>query len=128
MTTTTPSVRPTSAPAISHRKRMDVAKLLLGLWTAALIVFLMLPILYVFIHSMNGGKSFNIWKEFGGLKWYRELLDTKSTRDTLINSFKAAIGSTILAVFIGALAGVALVRRPGRWTVLYVGLDRKSVV
>ena len=115
-------VRRAPASAKSRRQRIDVAKLLLGVWTAALIVFLMLPILYVIIHSMNGGNSFNIWKEFGGLKWYRELLDTPSTRDTLINSFKAAIGSTLIAVVIGALAGVALVRRPGRWTALYFGL------
>jgi putrescine transport system permease protein len=104
------------------RRQFDVAKLLLGLWSALLIVFLMVPIFYVIIHSMNGGKSFNIWKDFGGLQWYRELLDTPSTRDTLINSFKAAIGSTILALVIGAFAGVALVRRPGRWTKIYIAL------
>ena len=83
-------------------------------------MFLMTPIVYVFLHSMNGGNSFNIWKEFGGLKWYRELLDNKPLRDTLINSFKAAIGSTLIAVIIGGLAGVALVRRPGKWTVAFM--------
>ena len=104
------------------RRKFDVAKVILGLWSALLIVFLMVPIVYVIIHSMNSGKSFNIWKDFGGLQWYRELLDTPSTRDSLINSFKAAIGSTILALVIGALAGVALVRRPGRWTKIYIAL------
>jgi putrescine transport system permease protein len=103
-------------------RNVDWPRILLGLWTTLLVVFLMTPIVYVFIHSMNGGNSFNIWKEWGGLKWYRELLDNKPLRDTLINSFKAAIGSTIIAVIIGGFAGVALVRRPGKWTVAFMTL------
>ena len=102
------------------RRRTDWSKVLLGLWTGALIFFLLVPIGFVIVHSMNGGKSFNIWKEWGGLQWYRELLDNKPLRATLVNSFKAAIGSTIIAVVIGALAGVALVRRGGRWTGFYL--------
>lgn len=105
-----------------HRRAPDWPRFGLALWTALLIMFLMTPIVYVFIHSMNGGNSFNIWKEFGGLQWYRELLDNKPLRDTLINSFKAAIGSTLIAVIIGGLAGVALVRRPGKWTVAFMTL------
>jgi putrescine transport system permease protein len=112
----------TTPTVVQHRPAADWSKRLLGLWSALLIAFLLVPIGYVIVHSMNGGKSFNIWKEFGGLEWYRELLDTKATRDSLINSFKAAIGSTLIAVFIGALAGVALVRRAGRWTVAYMTL------
>ena len=110
--------------AVVPRRRHgpDWPRLALTLWTALLIIFLMTPIVYVFLHSMNGGNSFNIWKEFGGLKWYRELLDNKPLRDTLINSFKAAIGSTVIAVIIGGLAGVALVRRPGKWTVAFMTL------
>lgn len=112
-----------SVAIVPRRKRgPDWPRLALTLWTALLIIFLMTPIVYVFLHSMNGGNSFNIWKEFGGLKWYRELLDNKPLRDTLINSFKAAIGSTLIAVIIGGLAGVALVRRPGKWTVAFMTL------
>ena len=113
----------TTAPPIRRRHRtFDVYRTLGGVWTALVIIFLLIPLVYVIIHSMNGGNSFNIWKEWGGLKWYRELFDNKSLRDTLINSFKAAIGSTLIAVFIGALAGVALVRRRGKWTNWFMAL------
>lgn len=106
----------TAPPTRRRRHSTDVYRLVGGVWTALVVIFLLIPIVYVIVHSMNGGNSFNIWKEYGGLQWYRELFDNKSLRDTLVNSFKAAIGSTVIAVFIGALAGVALVRRRGRWT------------
>jgi putrescine transport system permease protein len=111
------------APPIRRRRHsIDVYRTLGGLWTGLVVIFLLIPIVYVIVHSMNGGNSFNIWKEWGGLKWYRELFDNKSVRDTLVNSFKAAIGSTLIAVFIGALAGVALVRRRGKWTNWFMAL------
>ena len=111
-----------AAPPIRRRHSIDVYRTLGGVWTTLVVIFLMIPIVYVIIHSMNGGNSFNIWKEWGGLTWYRELFDNRSVRNTLVNSFKAAIGSTIIAVFIGALAGVALVRRRGRWTNWFMAL------
>ncbi len=111
-----------TAPPIRRRRSIDVYRTLGGVWTTLVVIFLLIPIVYVIIHSMNGGNSFNIWKEWGGLTWYRELLDNRSVRNTLINSFKAAIGSTLIAVFIGALAGVALVRRRGRWTNWFMAL------
>ncbi len=107
---------------VRRRRTFDVVRLLGGLWTSIVVIFLLIPIVYVIIHSMNGGNSFNIWKEWGGLTWYRELFDNRSLRATLVNSFKAAIGSTLIAVVIGALAGVALVRRRGRWTRWFMAL------
>jgi putrescine transport system permease protein len=109
----------------TQRKRrgtFDAYRAIGALWTALVVIFLLIPIVYVIIHSMNGGNSFNIWKEWGGLKWYHELFDNVSLRDTLINSFKAAIGSTLIAVVIGALAGVALVRRRGRWVKWFMAI------
>ncbi len=40
----------------------------------------------------------------------------------MTNSFKAAIGSTLIAVVLGTLAGVALARRPGKWTIGFVAI------
>lgn len=103
------------------RKR-DLPRVALGIWAFVCIAFLLLPIVFVIAHSFNGGNSFSIWKEWGGFKWYHKIWDDKPFRSTLINSFKAAIGSTILSVVIGALAGVAVVRRTGRWTKFFMGL------
>ncbi len=109
-------------PTTTLRPSKDPVQWLSGIWSGLVVVFLLIPIGYVFAHSMNAGNSFNIWKEFGGLKWYRELLENRSLRDPLINSFKAAIGSTLIAVAIGAIAGVAVVRRAGKWTNFFMGL------
>ncbi len=100
----------------------DWPRLALGIWAFLCVAFLLLPIGFVVAHSFNGGNSFSIWKEFGGAQWYRKVWDDKPFRDTLINSFKAAIGSTLIALVIGGLAGVAVVRRPGRWTKVFMTL------
>ena len=43
--------------------------------------------------------------------------------DAVRNSFvSAALGATIIAVVIGALSGVALARRPGRWTAVFLAV------
>ncbi len=75
-------MRAAAPPIRSRRDSIDVYRALGGVWTALVVIFLMIPIVYVIIHSMNGGNSFNIWKEWGGLTWYRELFDNKSVRNT----------------------------------------------
>lgn len=107
-----------SAPV--NRPSRDLGKWLTALWSWLVVIFLLVPIVFVVVHSFNGGNSFNIWKEWGGLKWYRSLIEDRSLRATLVNSFKAAIGSTLISVVIGALAGVALVRRPGKWVNVFM--------
>ncbi len=109
------------AAATVPRKR-DWPRVGLAVWTFLCVAFLLLPIGFVIVHSFNGGNSFSIWKEWGGLKWFRKIWDDKPFRDTLVNSFKAAIGSTMIALVIGALAGVAVVRRPGRWVKFFMSL------
>jgi ABC-type spermidine/putrescine transport system permease subunit II len=48
--------------------------------------------------------------------WYRDLFNNPSLGSALRNSFIAAFGGTVIAVFLGGFAGVALARRPGWWT------------
>jgi spermidine/putrescine transport system permease protein len=48
--------------------------------------------------------------------WYRDIFRDANVGDAMRNSFLAAFGATIIALVIGALAGVALARRPGKWT------------
>jgi ABC-type spermidine/putrescine transport system permease subunit II len=54
--------------------------------------------------------------------WYRDLFNNPSLGDTLRNSFFCALGATIIAVILGAFAGVALARRPGWWTAPFLGV------
>ena len=52
--------------------------------------------------------------------WYETVFDFASIGDAIRNSFIAAFGATILAVILGGFAGVALARRPGVWTKVFM--------
>lgn len=54
--------------------------------------------------------------------WYRDIFRDVNIGDAMRNSFIAAFGATIIAVIIGAFAGVALARRPGRWTAIFMAV------
>jgi ABC-type spermidine/putrescine transport system permease subunit II len=53
-------------------------------------------------------------------EWYRTIFDFTGIGDAIRNSFIAAFGATIIAVIIGGMSGVALARRPGRWTTFFM--------
>ena len=52
--------------------------------------------------------------------WYETVFDFASIGDAIRNSFIAAFGATILAVILGGFAGIALARRPGVWTKVFM--------
>ena len=54
--------------------------------------------------------------------WYRDIFRDANVGDAMRNSFLAAIGATVISVIIGGLAGTALARRPGRWTVAFMAV------
>ncbi|MCX6521717.1 MAG: ABC transporter permease subunit [Actinobacteria bacterium] len=54
--------------------------------------------------------------------WYRTIFRDVNIGDAMRNSFTAAFGATVIAVIIGSLSGVALARRPGKWTVVFMAL------
>jgi ABC-type spermidine/putrescine transport system permease subunit II len=52
--------------------------------------------------------------------WFRKIFDFAGIGDAIRNSFLAAFGATVIAVVLGGLSGVALARRPGRWTKVFM--------
>ncbi|MFZ9676421.1 MAG: ABC transporter permease subunit, partial [Ilumatobacteraceae bacterium] len=52
--------------------------------------------------------------------WFRKIFDFAGIGDAIRNSFMAAFGATIIAVVLGGLSGVALARRPGKWTKIFM--------
>jgi spermidine/putrescine transport system permease protein len=54
--------------------------------------------------------------------WYRDIFRDVNIGDAMRNSFMAAFGATVIAVVIGTLSGVALARRPGRWTAVFLAV------
>ncbi len=54
--------------------------------------------------------------------WYRSIFRDAGIGDALRNSFIAAFGATVVAVILGGFAGVALARRPGKWTAVFIAV------
>lgn len=95
--------------------------LALRIWTTVVFVFLFLPIVFVFIHSFTAARSFFVWGGFS-VEPYARMLDNAQLRDAVVNSLVAAAGATSIAMVLGTLAGIALARRPGRWSVWCMAL------
>ena len=54
--------------------------------------------------------------------WYRSIFRDVNIGDAMRNSFIAAFGGTVIAVVLGGFAGVALARRPGKWTAVFMAV------
>jgi len=54
--------------------------------------------------------------------WFRDIFRDAGIGDAMRNSFLAATGATVIAVVIGGLAGTALARRPGKWTIAFMAM------
>jgi ABC-type spermidine/putrescine transport system permease subunit II len=93
----------------------------LGLWTVLVYIFLFLPISFVVIHSFTDSRDFTRWGGFT-THWYTRLLDNHELKNALANSIKVAIVATLISVVLGGLAGIALARRPGVWTKVFLAL------
>ena len=77
---------------------------------AAVALFLLLPILFIVALSF-GDSQWLIFPPPGWtLEWYRQLFTDAGWLDSLLTSAKLALIVTVLSVFIGFLASLALVR------------------
>ncbi|WP_299442001.1 ABC transporter permease [uncultured Phycicoccus sp.] len=126
MSTTTPS-RQAAAPATDlgppppTRPLRSWGDRLLRVWGLVVLVFLFAPIVVVVVYSFNDGRLLIAWDEFG-LAPYRAMLERPAIRSAVTVSLQVAVLSSLLATFLGTMAGVALARRPGRWTYWFIGL------
>ena len=126
MSTTTPR-RATAAPATDPGPPPPTKPLrswgdrLLRAWGLLVLVFLFAPIVVVVVYSFNDGRLLIAWDEFG-LAPYRAMLERPAIRSAVTVSLQVAVLSSLLATFLGTMAGVALARRPGRWTYWFFGL------
>ena len=75
----------------------------------------------IVIHSFNDGRALVVWKEFG-LRPYVDALDNPTIRNAIFTSLRAALGAALISTVCGSLAGIALARRPGKWTFVFLGL------
>lgn len=120
MTTSTPPVTD-RAPAAPAPKPRSWGDRLLTLWGVLVLCFLFAPIVVILIYSFNEGRLLIAWNQFG-FGSFRALIDRPAIRSAVIVSVQVAIVSSLLATLLGTMAGVALARRPGRWTYGFIAL------
>lgn len=99
----------------------------LGLFSALVLGFLMLPILVMLPLSFNAEWSFAFTEgmlalrpEAFSLRWYRGIVEDRTWLDALINSLAIGVPATILSTVLGTLAalGVASRHMPARGAVM----------
>jgi len=104
------------------RKRgIDWTNTALLVWGIGTLIFLFLPIVLVTAYSFNSGQALLVWKGFS-FEPFQRAFETPTIRDSMLTSLRVAFVAAILATIIGSFAGLALARRPGKWTVLFVAL------
>lgn len=81
-------------------------------WTAAVYLFLFIPIITVVVFSFNASRLVDVWSGFS-LKWYGTAWTDPSILDALKTSLIVATVNALLAVCFGTLAAIGL-QRVGR--------------
>ena len=103
------------------RRRRDAASVALRVWAIVVYAFLFLPILVIVVYSFNNGRTMLTWGGLG-LNGYRTGTVDPTILDAVKTSIVAATGTAIIATILGSFAGIALARRKGKWTVLFLAL------
>jgi spermidine/putrescine transport system permease protein len=98
-----------SSPKPAKRRRWTSK--LLPIYTALVILYLMLPIFVTILFGFNDTKGrFNFtWQGFT-TRWYRELFDIPDLTTALKNSLSIAVITTIVATILGTMIALALSR------------------
>ena len=87
-----------------------VAALVIRLFSAVVLIFLVAPILVVIPLSFNDSAYFSYPMTGISLRWYETLFASADWRRAILNSFVIGLGSTVLATALGTLAALGLSR------------------
>lgn len=89
-----------AAPRPRFPSGLKLLNLGFGLWTAAVFVFLYLPIFVLVAYSFNTSKLNIVWQGFT-FKWYAEVWGNARIVDALKNSLIIAVLTTVVSVILG---------------------------
>ena len=122
------AMRPTGTP----RPRADAPRGAIdtGLRVVLIMVlaFILSPLVFVFINSFNGS-DFNSFPPQGfSLRWYQFVMSYAPFRDGMANSLIVASAATLVAIPVGLLAALALVRERVRFRGALNGLFLSPLV
>ena len=122
---TTAAIRPWAIghvpPPPAQRRRIDFVSIGLGVWTVLVFVFLFLPIGFIVAHSFNRGKALRSSGR-GSARSGTTAVPERALLQAIRNSLKVAVGSTLIAVVLGALAGIALARGGAAWATGFMAI------
>jgi ABC-type spermidine/putrescine transport system permease subunit II len=104
-----------------RRWRVDPTNGLMRAWAIVVYIFLYLPIVFVVIYSFNENRRLVPWKGFS-TQWFSTALNNENIRAAIGVSVRAALVTSIVSVFFGSLAGIALARRGGGWVRPFIAL------
>jgi spermidine/putrescine transport system permease protein len=86
------------------------------IYATLIILFFLIPILFVVVFSFNSGSSATNFQGFS-FRWYQKLFSDSSMGDVIFNTFSIAILATLVSTFIGTLGALGLAEmnknRPG---------------
>ena len=86
------------------------AKVILGVVTALVFLFIYLPLLLVVVNSFNADRTFG-WPPQGfTLEWWGRAFDSTGVREAVVSSLWVAAVSTIISLVLGTLLALALLR------------------
>ena len=104
-----------------RRRGKPVTDVLLSIWGWLVMAFLFAPILVIVVYSFNEGRLLASWDGFG-FAAYEAAFANRQIVATVLVTIRVAIWSAVVATLLGTMAGIALARRPGRWTAWFTGL------
>lgn len=91
-------------------RSIDAISLALRIWLVAVLAFMVAPLVFVFVNSFNASPFSNFPPQGFSLRWYEGALTYEPFQSGLRRSLTVAIGATLVAVGVGTLASIGLVR------------------
>ena len=109
---------------MKHVEPLEIRVLrpLLSVYSLALLMFLIIPILVIVPLSFNAGSFLSYPLSGFSLRWYREFFSSNDWMPALLNSLKIAPAATLLATVLGTLASVGLSRGEFRGKALVMAI------
>jgi putative spermidine/putrescine transport system permease protein len=98
---------------MEHRQEgFEAASFAIAMWGLAALCFLLLilPTVVVILVSFTSGFSLKFPPPGYSFRWYAALIDAWQLQFAASNSLKVAFGTTVLAVFLGVAAALAIAR------------------
>lgn len=98
-----------------HRAEGRLANVVLYGGTAAVLVFLYMPIVALMVMSLNSGRFSTLPFDGLSLRWYQAVLTDSAIRSALYQSAWVAMFTTLAACVLGTLAALVVIRHRARW-------------